>query len=87
MSMNITPNQMCFGMNENLDKASFLCFLKQIGREEFSTELASRASSNDIEIFVNQFTGLMKKYFSEHEYHSLFLNDASRTQHHGEDDE
>lgn len=82
--MNITPNQMCFGMNEDLDRASFRCFLQQIGREEFCKELASRASSEEIEVFVNQFTALMKKHFSEHEYHSLFLNDSSRKHHHGE---
>lgn len=82
--MNITPNQMCFGMSENLDKASFLCFLKQIGRDEFCTELSNRASSEDIEIFVNQFTALMKKHFSEHEYHTLFLNDPNRMKHHGD---
>lgn len=84
MSINITPNQMCFGMSEDLDKASFLCFLKQVGREEFSKELSVRASSEDIEVFVNHFTALMKKHFSEHEYHTLFLNDTSRSRHKGE---
>ena len=52
----------------------------------YYAELSNRASSDDIDIFVSQFTALMKKYFSEHEYHTLFLNDQTRKKHHGEDE-
>ncbi len=80
-TMDIQPNSMCFGLSKDLDQASFFCFLKQIGREEFAKELASRASSEEIEVFVTEFTALMKKHFSENEYHRLFLGDESRPQH------
>lgn len=75
--MDISPNNMCFGLSEELDQASFLCFLRQIGREEFAVELAKRSSSKEIETFVTSFTALMKNRFSENEYHNLFLNDPS----------
>lgn len=76
--MDVSPNQMCFGLSNELDRASFLCFLKQVGREEFAAELANRVSSAEIEKFVTEFTALMKTHFTENEYHTLFLGDTSR---------
>lgn len=77
--MNITPNQMCFGLSPELDQASIFCFLKQIGRKEFASELAQRISQEEIDQFVTSFTTLMKAHFSENEYHNLFLQDKRPT--------
>lgn len=74
---------MCFGLTTELDQASFHCFLKQIGREEFAKELAARATSDEIDTFITSFTTLMQKHFSEAEYHRLFLNDHSHHKHKG----
>ncbi len=73
--MSLTPSQICFGLNSQLDKDSFSCFLQLAGRPEFAEILASRLSSEEIEEFVVSFTSLLRKHFSEDEYHSLFLND------------
>lgn len=79
--MKITPNQMCFGLTEELDRTSFNCFLQQVGRDEFAQELAARATRQEIETFVTQFTSLMQKHFSENEYHRLFLGDHTHHNH------
>ncbi len=69
-----TPDQICFGLNAELDKQSLTCFLQLIGKPAFSKELAERISEEDMNDFLTNFTLLLKKYFSEKEYHSLFLN-------------
>ena len=71
---NFTPDQICFGLNPELDKQSLNCFLQLIGNPAFSRELAERISTEDMDDFLNSFTSLLKKYFSEKEYHDLFLN-------------
>lgn len=69
---------MCFGLSEERDRQSFFTFLQQIGREEFAVEMSRRVSTDEISTFVDNFTKLMQKYFSENEYHRLFLNDKTR---------
>ena len=69
-----SPDQICFGLNAELDKQSLACFLQLIGKPDFSRELAERISEEDMNNFLDSFTLLMKKYFSEKEYHNLFLN-------------
>lgn len=81
--MTIQPDQMCFGLSEDLDKNSFSCFLRLAGDERFSTTLAQRLSSEEILQFVDSFTELMRKHLSEDEYHSLFLQDDTHHKHNG----
>ena len=76
------PNQMCFGLAEDLDKQSFACFLQLAGREEFASLLAGRVNSEEILKFVDSFTILLRKYLSEEEYHSEFLQDSSHSHDH-----
>ncbi len=68
-----TSDQICFGLNTELDKQSLTCFLQLIGKPAFSKAMAERISEDDMNDFLNSFTLLMKKYFTEKEYHSLFL--------------
>lgn len=69
----ITPDRMCFGLSDQLDRESFRCFLRLAGGTQFSTTLAERITTDEIEEFVNSFTRLMKQHLSEHEYHTVFL--------------
>ncbi len=78
--MIITPSQMCFGLNEKLDKQSFSCFLQLAGRPEFAEILANRLSSEEIEDFVSSFTALLRTHLSEDEYHDLFLHEDETNQ-------
>ncbi len=75
--MTINPDKMCFGLTEQLDKDSFACFLQLAGRKEFAEILAERVNNDEILTFVDSFMVLIKKYISESEYHSLFLQDTN----------
>lgn len=79
-----TPSQICFGLNQELDRQSFSCFLQLAGRPEFADLLAARLTSAEIEQHVDAFTGLLRKYLSKSEYHQVFLRDDTH-QHHAEE--
>jgi len=73
----LSPSQICFGLDPELDRRSFSCFLQLAGNREFADILASRLDSGEIEQFVDMFTGLLRKHISESEYHRHFLHDHS----------
>jgi hypothetical protein len=81
---NFSPSQICFGLNQDLDRQSFSCFLQLAGRAEFANLLAERLSSEEIENFIDSFTGLLRTHVSKNEYHQIFLRDESH--HHHEPD-
>jgi hypothetical protein len=83
--MTIQPDQMCFGLSEDLDKDSFACFLQIAGEKKFAETLAKRLNSEEILHFVDSFTGLLRKHLSEDEYHTLFLKDGGHNHHEGEE--
>ena len=80
-----SPSQICFGLNQDLDRLSFSCFLQLAGRKEFADLLAERLSSAEIEIFVDSFTGILRTHVSKKEYHKIFLQDDSH--HHEPEDQ
>ncbi len=84
--MTLTPSQMCFGLNNQLDQQSFSLFLQLAGRQEFAETLASRLSSDEIDDAVNSFMALIKQHLSEDEYHKLFLGDTHSHQTKEEED-
>ncbi len=75
--MDIDPHQMCFGLNQKLDRKSFNLFLQLMGRPDFAAILSSRLSSKEIQEMVDYFTGTLKANLSEDEYHELFLLEQS----------
>jgi hypothetical protein len=79
--MTIQPDQMCFGLSEDLDKESFACFLQIAGEKTFAESFAKRLSSEEILNFVDSFTGLLRTHLSENEYHTLFLKDTGHNHH------
>ena len=79
--MTIQPDQMCFGLSEDLDKESFACFLQIAGEKKFAETFAQRLSSEEILHFVDSFTGLLRNHLSEDEYHKLFLKDTANNHH------
>jgi len=81
----LSPSQICFGLDPELDRRSFSCFLQLAGTREFADILASRLDSGEIEQFVDMFTGLLRKHISKSEYHRYFLHDNSH--HHDESEE
>ncbi len=79
--MAIQPDQICFGLSEQLDKESFACFLQLAGNKEFTEVLANRLTSDEIGDFVSRFMDLLRRYLSEDEYHRLFLQDKEPHHH------
>ncbi len=75
--MTLTPHQMCFGLNLDLDRESFVCFMQLMGNAALAETLASRLSSEEIQNIVQYFTGVLKKNMTEDEYHELFLLEQS----------
>ena len=68
---------MCFGLSDDLDRKSLVCFLHMAGREEFAATLAGRLSPEEIHEYVDNFMSLLRRHLNENEYHSLFLQDSS----------
>ena len=79
--MTLDSNQICFGLNQQLDQQSLSCFLQLAGRQEFADFLSQRLSEQEIHSFVNFFTGILKRNLSEEEYHRLFLQDERHPHH------
>ncbi len=79
--MTIQPDQICFGLSEQLDKESFACFLQLVGNKELADVLSTRVTSEEINDFVSRFMDLLRRYLSEEEYHRLFLQDKNPHRH------
>ncbi|WP_136795166.1 MULTISPECIES: hypothetical protein [Desulfosediminicola] len=77
----ITPDQICFGLNRQLDEASFSCYLQLLGRPEFADVLAERMTSEEINVFIDNMTALLKKHLRGNEYHALFLQQQGHHSH------
>lgn len=82
--MTLLPSQICFGLNRQLDQQSLSSFLQLAGRQEFAELLSRRLSEQEIQAFVDFFTGILKRHLSEEEYHRLFLQDEHGHPHHQE---
>lgn len=77
----ITPDRICFGLDPELDKASFCCFLRLVGGEQFSKTLAERIAADEMNDFIDHVYRLLKKNLSENEYHTIFLQEARKKSH------
>lgn len=77
--MKLDSSKICFGLSERRDRESFAIFLQLAGREEFVNILAERLNSEEIDIFVTQFTNILREHFSEDEYHDIFLLDKNHS--------
>ncbi len=67
---------LCFGASPEQDAATLICCLQKFSDDHVMQALVSRLSDDDRELVFNMLTGILKKYFSEDEYHRLFLKDA-----------
>jgi hypothetical protein len=67
-------SKICFGLTEELDRESLEIFLQLAGRPEFTSNFCSRLTSEEIIEYSDSFMKLLRKYFSEEEYHTFFLN-------------
>ncbi len=71
-----------FGLNRESDERSLALFLDRFADERLLTALIPRMSDGEIIQLVDTLSGLMRKHFSEREYHRLFLGEE-RSPHSG----
>ena len=77
--MDLSADDICFGLDRALDVSSFVTYLRLLGREELAAILADRMTSEEIIACVDNMTGLLKKHLSEAEYHRYFLHDQDES--------
>ena len=82
--MNPDPSKICFGLSEELDRSSFIHFLRLSGEKQFAETFAQRLSSEEILNLSDQFMALLRKHLTESEYHELFLQDKNHHHRSGE---
>lgn len=78
------PSKICFGLTEELDRQSLATFLELSGQGDFCKLFAERLSSEEIIPLVDYFMNLLRKHFSENEYHRIFLGDSHHHHDHKE---
>jgi hypothetical protein len=73
--MNLDPGKMCFGLSDELDRQSFVTFLRLLGQQELAELLATRLSGDEINQVVDSIFLLLRKHLTKEEYHRHFLLD------------
>ncbi|MCI5119938.1 MAG: hypothetical protein D3908_01850 [Candidatus Electrothrix sp. AUS4] len=67
--------QICFGLNRELDEQSLAFFLRLFTQEQLLKTFIPRLEEEEITGLVQQITALLHKHLTEKEYHELFLGD------------
>lgn len=70
--------QICFGLNDELDRSSLANVLQLLGRKDFAELLCQRLDSKEIMSTFDSITLLLHKHLSEDEYHEDFLQDRQK---------
>jgi hypothetical protein len=71
----IPADEICFGLNRELDERSLALFLRLFGQKQLLDALIPRLQDEEIEQVVDLLTRLMRNHLQEKEYHELFLDD------------
>ncbi|MBF0572514.1 MAG: cytoplasmic protein [Desulfamplus sp.] len=64
-----------FGMDRKTDEETIMFYLQKFSEDRFMKAFIPRLKNEEIEGLYNIINSLLKKYFLEEEYHSLFLKD------------
>lgn len=64
-----------FGLNRETDENTVVYYLQKFSDDKVMETLKSRMSDEDLATLFETLSGLLHKYLSEPEYHSLFLKD------------
>ena len=71
--------QICFGLNRELDEQSLALFLRLFSKDELLNTLIPRLKEDEITDLVQKITALLHKHLAEKEYHELFLGDEEHS--------
>lgn len=72
---NAPPHAIVFGFDRGTDEESLLLFLQRFTDKKVLDVLLPRLQNEDIFSTVDFLTAIMQKHLSDHEYHSLFLEE------------
>ena len=65
-----------FGLDRETDEASLVAYLQQFSDDALMMTLKERITDEEINEVVDFIHRLMRRYFTENEYHRLFLKDS-----------
>ena len=71
--------QICFGLNRELDEQSLTLFLRLFSKDELLDALIPRLAEDEIMDLVQKMTELLHKHLAEKEYHEIFLGDEEHS--------
>ena len=66
-----------FGLERELDENTVICYLQKFSDDQLMSRLIKRLSDEELSQIFDLISRLLKKHFSESEYHRLFLKDES----------
>ncbi|MBF0209413.1 MAG: cytoplasmic protein [Desulfamplus sp.] len=64
-----------FGMDRATDEETIMFYLQKFSEDSFMKAFIPRLDSLELEEIYNLINNLLKRHFSEDEYHTLFLKD------------
>ena len=66
---------LAFGLSRELDESSLIVYLQKFSDDRLMEVLRSRLSDEEIVHTGEWITGLLRRHFTEEEYHRLFLRE------------
>ena len=64
-----------FGLDRQVDESTVICYLQKFSDDALMASLVKRLSDEELTEIFDLVSRLLKKHFSEPEYHRLFLKD------------
>jgi len=64
-----------FGLDRETNEKTLTWYLQKFSDDDHMALIRERMSEEDLKILFDLLGGLLKKYLSEEEYHSVFLKD------------
>jgi len=71
----IYQGAVAFGLSRELDESSLIVYLQKFSDDRLMEVLRSRLSNEEILHTTDWITGLLRRHFTEEEYHRLFLRE------------
>jgi len=67
-----------FGFDRPTDEATVQVYLQKFSDDECLKRIVPRLSDQEMQTVFDLISGLLRRHFSEEEYHGLFLKEAKR---------
>ena len=64
-----------FGLNRETDENTVIYYLQKFSDDALMAEMRKRMGDDDLSALFNLLSGLLRKHFTEDEYHCLFLKE------------